>query len=377
MIKYKSLPLYETCTLNYEIRRNKNPIKINEYRDACHINRSVMHAGNLWDSIKKGFNKVKNVFKKGMDFIDNNEVTKSLKDSALNYLGQKTGVDMNKIYDTAHKVIDVIPDVQETNPDPYNYNQYPNSYNYNSNYTYPYNTTGYNNAYNYTSPSTYNYTPASTNYTNDRRSYVDTTGYNNAYNYTPSTPSTQNNSSLQNQFTNTYNQIMKQPLTAPQKQTVQSNYNRFSMGLKSCGMVDVNRFLKNKTFMRNIPKMLMMASGSRSVSKDFLPVLQKFGIKTLPMPKTLIPMIDKLHGPLNLKMVQNAVKARQGRGESDEKIVKSEEDKIEDKPEKEQSSVAKIEEAKVEEKSNGRLYLGRGKSSKYQDILNKLKSSKK
>ena len=377
MIKYKSLPLYETCTLNYEIRRNKNPIKINEYRDACHINRSVMHAGNLWDSIKKGFNKVKNVFKKGMDFIDNNEVTKSLKDSALNYLGQKTGVDMNKIYDTAHKVIDVIPDVQETNPDPYNYNQYPNSYNYNSNYTYPYsNTTGYNNAYNYTpgynTTSTYNYTPATTNYTN-------TTGYNNAtanaYNYTPSTPS-QNNSSLQNQFTNTYNQIMKQPLTAPQKQTVQSNFNRFSMGLKSCGMVDVNRFLKNKTFMRNIPKMLMMASGSRSVSKDFLPVLQKFGIKTLPMPKTLIPMIDKLHGPLNLKMVKNAVKARQGRGEeSDEKIVKSE--TVEDKPVKEKIAKAEEEESKVEEKSNGRLYLGRGKSSKYQDILNKLKSSKK
>ena len=373
MIKYKSLPLYETCTLNYEIRRNKNPIKINEYRDACHINRSVMHAGNLWDSIKKGFNKVKNVFKKGMDFIDNNEVTKSLKDSALNYLGQKTGVDMNKIYDTAHKVIDVIPDVQETNPDPYNYNQYPNSYNYNSNYTYPYsNTTGYNNAYNYT-PSTYN-TPGY----NTTSTYNYTTPTTSSYNYTQ--PS-QNNSSLQNQFTNTYNQIMKQPLTTPQKQTVQSNYNKFSMGLKSCGMVDVNRFLKNKTFMRNIPKMLMMASGSRSVSKDFLPVLQKFGIKTLPMPKTLLPMIEKLHGPLNLKMVQNAVKARQGRGESEEeKIAKAEEDK----------PVKVEEEAKVEEKSNGRLYLGRGseksngrlnlgsgKSSKYQDILNKLKSSKK
>jgi hypothetical protein len=267
---------------------------------------------------------------------------------------------MNKIYDTAHKVIDVIPDVQETNPDPYNYNQYP----YNSNYTYPYNssytnTTGYNNAYNYTPG--YNTTTPTYNYTTPTTS---------TYNYTQ--PS-QTNSSLQNQFTNTYNQIMKQPLTTPQKQTVQSNYNKFSMGLKSCGMVDVNRFLKNKTFMRNIPKMLMMASGSKSVSKDFLPVLQKFGIKTLPMPKTLLPMIDKLHGPLNLKMVQNAVKARQGRGESDEKIVKSEakSETVEDKP------VKIEEESKEEEKSNGRLYLGRGKSSKYQDILNKLKSSKK
>lgn len=372
MIKYKSLPLYETCTLNYEIRRNKNPIKINEYRDACHINRSVMHAGNLWDSIKRGFNKVKNVFKKGMDFIDNNEVTKSLKDSALNYLGQKTGVDMNKIYDTAHKVIDVIPDVQETNPDSYN-STYPHNYNYNAynSYSYPYNTTGYNNY-------------ASTNGYNNAYNY-NTTGYNNAYNYnsTPTTSSysstyspasNQNNSSLQNQFTNTYNQIIKQPLTAPQKAIVQSNFNKFSMGLKSCGSVDITKLVKNKTFMRNIPKMLMMASGSRSIPKDFLPILQKFGIKSLPMPKSLIPLIDKLHGPLD--------------------------------PMEHNKSVAKTSIAISSKPGNGRLYLGRGesdshsskentsnekksdnlrsegnksagKSSKYQDILNKLKSSKK
>lgn len=362
MIKYKSLPLYETCTLNYEIRRNKNPIKINEYRDACHINRSVMHAGNLWDSIKKGFNKVKNVFKKGMDFIDNNEVTKSLKDSALNYLGQKTGVDMNKIYDTAHKVIDVIPDVQENNPDPYN-GTYPYNYNYNAynSYTYPYNTpaynsyastNGYNNAYNYNTTG-YNYTPTTSSYSST---------------YTPA--SHQNNSSLQNQFTNTYNQIMKQPLTAPQKATVQSNFNKFSMGLKSCGSVDVGKLVKNKTFMRNIPKMLMMASGSRSIPKDFLPILQKFGLKTLPMPKTLLPIIDKLHGPLDKSAVKIAAKSSEANGRlhlgrGDDGSAESSSDQ-------------------TSKTSNGRLNLGRGddsnksgKSNKYQDILNKLKSSKK
>ena len=320
MIKYKSLPLYETCTLNYEIRRNKNPIKI-------------------------GFNKVKNVFKKGMDFIDNNEVTKSLKDSALNYLGQKTGVDVGKIYDTAHKVIDVIPDVQETNPDPYattGYNY--NAYNYNQ--SYPYN---YNQSYNQSYPYNYNY--------NQNYNQPVTNSYSSTY--TPAF-NQNNNSSLQNQFTNTYNQIMKQPLTAPQKQTVQSNFNKFSMGLKSCGSVDIGKLVKNKTFMRNIPKMLMMASGSRSVPKDFLPILQKFGIKSLPMPKSLIPLIDKLHGPL---VAKTAIA-------------------VSSKP--------------SNETSKGRLYLGRGsdsdskesdsnkvstegtgKSSKYQDILNKLKSSKK
>lgn len=368
MTKYKSLPLYESCFLNYDIRRNKNPIKVNEYAEACHIIRPVMHAGNLWDKIKTGFNKVKNVFKKGMDFIDNNEITKSLKDSALNYIGQKTGVDVNKIYDTAHKVIDVIPDVQETQPDPneyYNYRQ--NQYGYTDQY--------YTNpSYTYTNPS---YTNSS--YNNQNYSYPQSYNYSNTYPSNTSTYSQQpqqakpsytvgnttGQNSLQNQVNNTYNQIMKQPLTQPQQAIVKQNRDRFAFGLNSCGMVDINKIMKNKTFMRNIPKMLVMSSAG-SISSDFKPVLEKFGIKTLTIPKTMKSILDKIMRNQGIPSGPNSAIAapKLGKTVGDPKVA----------------SVIASKVVEKTDESKGRLNLGRGtpsKSSKYQDILNKLKSNAK
>ena len=147
---------------------------------------------------------------------------------------------------------------------------------------------------------------------------------------------------------------MKQPLTAPQQQQVKSNFNKFSMGIKSCGMVDINKFMKNKTFMRNIPKLLMMSAGSKSIHKDFKPILEKFGIKTLTIPKTLHSIIDRM----------------QGLPDVGQKVVKTIAPKATDVTVKEVKT-------NVEEKGVGRLYLGRGKANKYQEILNKLKSTSK
>lgn len=379
MTKYKSLPLYESCFLNYDIRRNKNPIKVNEYAEACHIIRPVMHAGNLWDKIKTGFNKVKNVFKKGMDFIDNNEITKSLKDSALNYIGQKTGVDVNKIYDTAHKVIDVIPDIQETQPDPNDYYNYRQNQYTTTGYSDPYTNTYTNPSYTYTNPGyttnqSYNY-PQSYNYSN---TYPSNTASYNSYQQPIKTPITNKSSytvanttgqnSLQNQVNNTYNQIMKQPLTQPQQAIVKQNRDRFAFGINSCGMVDINKIMKNKTFMRNIPKMLVMSSAG-SITSDFKPVLEKFGIKTLTIPKTMKNILDKI---MKNQGIPNKVISGPGSAIAAPRLG--------------EPRVASVIASKVVEKtdeSNGRLNLGRGdkscgsKSSKYQDILNKLKSNVK
>ena len=120
MIKHKTLPFYETCILNYDIRRRSNPAKVKEFMLEQGTVRPIMHAGNLWDKIKNGFKKLKNGVTKTMDFVDNSPVLKGFKDSALNYIGQKTGVDVNKIYDTTHQIMDALP-TYNTEPDPVEY----------------------------------------------------------------------------------------------------------------------------------------------------------------------------------------------------------------------------------------------------------------
>ena len=305
MIKHKTLPFYETCILNYDIRRRTNPAKVKEFMYEQGTIRPIMHAGNLWDKIKNGFKKLKNGLTKTMDFVDNNEVLKGFKDSALNYLGQKTGVDVNKIYDTTHQIMDALPEYQiDPTPesDPVAYfnqrqemykNQYPsNQYqNYSNQYQYPSNQ--YQN-YSYPSSYQYNSTPTTTQPQN--------------YSYQQPT-----NNSFQNQLTNTYNQLQNQPLSQPQKQTVKKNFDLFSSGLKSCGMDIKTALNMNKTLMKNIPKMLMMgvnaSTGKISIHKDFKPILEKFGHHSLLVPKTIKDLMDKIHIPMDrLEKFNNTMK---------------------------------------------------------------------
>ena len=290
MTKHKTLPFYETCVLNYDIRRRTNPVKVREFMLQQGTIRPVMHAGNLWDKIKNGFKKLKNGLTKTMDFVENNEVLKNLKDSALDYVGNKTGIDMKNIYDTTHKVMDAIPQFDTSQPIDevayFNqrqqmYGQNPVSYDYNSSYSYPYNNSSYNSSYSY---------PAQNN------NYA----YNNSsYNYP--TPSN-NNSSFTSQLNNTYQQIQKQPLSEPQKQQVKANFDLFSSGLKSCGEDIRTALSRNQTIMKNIPKMLMMgmtAKGNLSVHKSFKPILEKFGHHSLIVPKTIKSMLEKMNIPID------------------------------------------------------------------------------
>lgn len=289
MTKHKTLPFYETCVLNYDIRRRTNPVKVREFMLQQGTIRPVMHAGSLWEKIKNGFKKLKNGLTKTMDFVDNNEVLKNLKDSALDYVGNKTGIDMKNIYDTTHKVMDAIPQFDTSQPVDevayFNqrqqmYGQNPVSYDYNSSYSYPYNNSSYsyNNSY-----------PGQNNYS-----------YNNS-SYSYPTPSN-NNSSFTSQLNNTYQQIQKQPLSEPQKQQVKANFDLFSSGLKSCGEDIRTALTRNQTIMKNIPKMLMMgmtAKGNLSVHKSFKPILEKFGHHSLIVPKTIKSMLDKLNIPID------------------------------------------------------------------------------
>lgn len=306
MIKHKTLPFYETCILNYDIRRRTNPAKVKEFMYEQGTIRPIMHAGNLWDKIKNGFKKLKNGLTKTMDFVDNNEVLKGFKDSALNYLGQKTGVDVNKIYDTTHQIMDALPEYQidptpESDPVAY-FNQrqemYKNQYpNYSNQYP------NYSNQYqNYSNPSNYSYN-------SNQYSYPSTTPTQ-PQNYSYQQPT---NNSFQNQLTNTYNQIQNQPLSQPQKQTVKKNFDLFSSGLKSCGMDMKTALNMNKTLMKNIPKMLMMgvnaSTGKISIHKDFKPILEKFGHHSLLVPKTIKDLMDKIHIPMDrLEKFNNTIK---------------------------------------------------------------------
>ena len=294
MTKHKTLPFYETCVLNYDIRRRTNPVKVKEFMLQQGTIRPVMHAGNLWEKIKNGFKKIKNGLTKTMDFVENNEVLKNLKDSALDYVGNKTGIDVKNIYDTTHKVMDAIPQFDTSQPidEVAYFNQRQQMYGQNpaSSYSYPYD---YNSSYSYP------YNNSSYSYPTQNNNYANAYAYSNS-NYTYPTQSN-NNSSFTSQLNNTYQQIQKQPLSEPQKQQVKSNFDLFSSGLKSCGEDIRTAMSRNQTIMKNIPKMLMMgmtAKGNLSVHKSFKPILEKFGHHSLIVPKTIKSMLDKLNIPV-------------------------------------------------------------------------------
>lgn len=390
MTKHRNLHFYEENNiLNYDIRRNSNPDKVRAYYEELGLLRPVMQGGNLWDSIKKGFNKVKNVFKKGMDIVDNSAVLKGLKDTALDYVGKKTGLDTHSIYDTVKNVTNSIPDLA-VEPDPnldpvayYNYRQ--QQYNTNgtsSQMSQPYYgqySQPYYNQYSqpsYTQPSSYYGSPSNYAATNTYTTYSQPTTNNQAQN------------SFMNQLTSTSEQLNKMPLNSSQQSRVRRNLTALSSGLKSAGQ-DIKTALKmNKTIMSNIPKLLMMgktATGSLTIKKEFKPILEKFGLKTLTVPKAIKDMVAKLN--INIPEHDNAVAAIASRGKCGQNDLR-----VNTVPARIMSSNnASTNKANAVKEPSGRVDLGRGtksgkgdelatgsakgtaKSSRYADIIAKLK----
>lgn len=401
VLKHKTLPFYESTFLNYDVRRKSNPNKTKMYYDELNLLRPVMQAGNLWDSIKTGFKKIKNVFKKGMDFVDNSEVLKGFKDSALDYIGQKTGVDAHKIYDTAHKVVDALPewnDVPDPNTDPvayYNYRQQQYSSNPSSMTGYPTQTYGSNY---YGSTNSYP-TQSYNNYYGNTTSYPNGYNYNTTPGYTPITRPAQTNNqngTFTNQLNNTYEQVQKAPLNQQQQSRVRRNMTALSSGLKSCGEDIKTAFLKDRTILNNIPKLFMMASnsatGKLTIDKSFKPILEKFGLKTLTVPKKIHEMIEKMniHIPeVDLAQVPKTIAAKPangrlnlGSGENELRVSTIKSNNAISSTNN--NSPTKITPDRAD--AHGRLHLGRGdkagrelsgsvgKKSKYADIIAKLKN---
>jgi hypothetical protein len=356
MIKHKTLPFYETCILNYDIRRRTNPVKVKEFMYEQGTIRPIMHAGSLWEKVKNFFKKGKNAITKTMDFIDNNEVLKDFKDSALNYIGNKTGVDVNKIYDTTHQIMDALPTytVEQKQPDAMDY--------YNQRQQYMGNK--YGNQYNYYDPygSQQNYSKQSSQ---------------NVYPYQQ--PNSQN--SFQNQLTNTYNRLQNEALSAPQKQQVKQNFDLFANGLKSCGMDLKTAFNMNKTLAKNIPKMLMMGinpgTGKISIHGSYKPILEKFGHHSLIVPKTIKDMMEKLKIDANQLMhnpgsVSTSSKGRLNLGKGETELAGNNNERVNTSKSSNQLGSTNNN-APTQVKPSSLPSTGKcGKQSRYADILGKL-----
>ena len=313
----KTLPFYETCILNYGIRSRAQPNKVIEYYYESNALRNQMLAGNLWTTIKSWFKRGKNALSKTMDFIDSNPLTSTLKDMAFDYIGEKTGVDPSQYYNLTKDITHMnygdpsIKDITRTVVDhgtKYLQNQY-NQYKQNK--------------------SDPNYKP--TPIKNKIKQQFTKDG-------------------IKNNLNTIYQQV-RNAVPESYKSQVDSNFSLFGNGLCSDSAGANLTTAKMKTLMNNIPKMLLLAkhksSGGVYIPGHLKDVLSRFNIKTTTIPKVIseLPFINSV------------------------KTIGEE--------------LARVKKPVVA--STGRLYQGRGvtelsgstksgssKSSRYQDIINKL-----
>lgn len=161
-------------------------------------------------------------------------------------------------------------------------------------------------------------------------------------NYNPPQPK-QPSYDYNQQLKNYYQNIIQSPqLPQVYKPQVEQNYKAFSLGSELAG--------GNQTIMRNLPKLLLISKSNRggyTIKKDFKPLLDKFGIKTLALPKTLKDFIEKVNNKSNGRLYLGNGKC----GESGPLTIA-------------QNEIKPIKEPR----SNGK-----NKIDRYKEILNKLK----
>lgn len=232
MIKKKYLPFYEEQQLNFYIRSRSNPEKIKEFYNESAVLRPVLHGGNLWTTIKNLFKKGKRIAKNTIDYIDSSPLLSTVKDIGFDIIKEKTGIDPNTYYDTTRNIINMSPtDTVKV----------------------------VNSIADKTKQNVHDYL------TRDK---------NKPYDYKQTLKSY-------------YDDIVKNvPQYQPQ---VKTNYDLFSLGSELAG--------SNKTILNNIPKLLMVSKSNRGgyvINKDFKPLLNKYGIKSMIIPKTLKEFIAKM-----------------------------------------------------------------------------------
>lgn len=279
MIKYKTLPLYEENTLNFYVRSRKNPLKFKEFYDDSAILRNVMHAGNLWDTIKNIFKKGKKYTKKVIDYVDNSPILQTVKDIGFDVIKNKYNIDPNDYYNTVHDITKAVvnddTDIRKT-------------------------------------------------LTDTTQSVLNTTRKNINDYFTQQKTNPNSKIDYKNMLKNYYTDIMKTVIPPEQKQTVQSNYDLMANGLELsglCGMVDP------KLLNRNLIKLLMVgnktASGNYTINKAFKPILLKHGIKTLTFPKSLVKIADAFKGKSVTSQNESKGRLYLGRGEESKTSNKS------------------------------------------------------
>lgn len=239
MTKKKFLPFYEDQQLNFYIRSRSNPEQVKEFYNESAVLRPVLHSGSLWSAIKRIFKKGKKIAKNTFDYIDSSPLLNTIKDIGFDVIKEKTGIDPTDYYNTARNVV--------------NMNQ------------------------------------------NDAKKVlnkvVDTTKQK-VHNYVTRDKNKPNNFDYNKTLKDYYNDIVQ---TVPEyKPQVKQNYELFSLGAELAG--------GNQTIIKNIPKLLLMTKSNRggyTIKKDFKPLLNKFGIKTLTLPKTLKDFINKVENQKN------------------------------------------------------------------------------
>lgn len=241
--KPKTLPFYEEDNrLNFYIRSRRRPDQVIGYYEQLNALRPNIHAGNLWTKIKNFFKKGKETLKNTMDYIDQSPLLHTIKDIGFEAIKNKTGVDPNTYYNTAKNVINM------------NKNDMIN-----------------------TATKLLDTTKKQVN------NYLTNKDPNKKMNY-------------KNLLKDYYTDIVQTvPQYTPQ---VKQNFDLFSSGAELSGS-------DNDVILRNIPKLLLMSknsSGNFTIKKEFAPLLKKYGLKTLTVPKTLKDFAYKVWsaGRLNL-----------------------------------------------------------------------------
>ena len=117
IIKNKTLPLYENNGIyNLKKRKFKHRKNLHEFNMNTAVLTKKVKAGNLWGTIKNVFKKGKKFVKDAMNYVDNSPILSTIKDTASEYIAEKTGINPNDYYNAAKNLINMMPEQKQIQP---------------------------------------------------------------------------------------------------------------------------------------------------------------------------------------------------------------------------------------------------------------------
>lgn len=110
IIKNKTLPLYENNGIyNLKKRKFKQRKNLHEFNMNTAVLTKKVKAGNLWGNIKKIFKKGKKFVKDAINYVDQSPILSTIKDTASEYIAEKTGINPNDYYNAAKNIVNSNP----------------------------------------------------------------------------------------------------------------------------------------------------------------------------------------------------------------------------------------------------------------------------